>query len=116
MEEPSKSGLNQFVSSALAKSEEELQLMFDCHLLPQHTYLRNKDGTSNVTDIVRFEALDKDLARIGHKYNIAFLQSPIPHTNKSSTTVTSQDLNTANIMRVTQYYKKDFEQLGYQMR
>ncbi len=116
MEEPSKSGLNQFVATALAKPEEEMRLLFDCHLVPQYAYLRNKDGTSNVTDIVRCETLDKDLTRIGRKYNLAFLQSPIPHKNKSPITVTSQDLNAASIMLVNQYYKKDFEQLGYQLR
>ena len=113
LETPSEAGFNAFVAETLNKSTESLKLEFDCHLLPQCNYLWNRDGSANTTDIARFEHLDRDLARIGTKYDLEFLQRPIPAKNQSPKAVSSRDLNRLSIQLINRCYLCDFQKLGY---
>jgi len=116
LELPSAAGLNRFIQTALHKSEEELKVEFDCHLLSQSAYVWDGDKRCNVTDIAKVETLNTDLAFIGCKYDIDFLKTPIPVMNRSARTVTSQCLDEESVRLVNKWYKEDFQNFNYLFR
>jgi len=113
--------LNNFVSKALSGSQYD----FDCNLLPQYKYIWDEDGNQVCNEMLQFEDLPTALPALLKKYNISLPANlPLPSLLQSSEHATAgtslcpgltvADLNAESKLAIAQYYRNDFEMLGYQ--
>jgi hypothetical protein len=117
----SPASLNYFVSEALGGSPHD----FDCNLIPQNEYIWDWDGKRVCKEMFDFKELPTALPALLQKYNITLpkdLQLPsllqattnIKGSNESLCPgLTVADFNAESKLAIANYYKDDFEMLGY---
>jgi hypothetical protein len=114
--------LNNFVSKALSGSQYD----FDCNLMPQYKYIWDWDGKQVCTEMLQFEELPTALPALLQKYNITLpADVPLPsllqgseHTTAGGTLcpgLSLADLDVKSKLMIAQYYRDDFEMLGYEV-
>jgi len=81
------------------------------HLLPQHHYVRTRDGEMGMDFIGHFETLDRDFTEVADRLGIA---AALPHLNAAPSRRSYRqyfDSETADI--VGEVYRRDIELFGY---
>jgi hypothetical protein len=117
--------LNHFVSEALGGSQYD----FDCNLIPQHKYIWDWDGKQVCKDMLDFDTIPTALPALLRKHNISLpkdLQLPsLLQSSEQATTnikeaegsacpgLTVADLTAESKLAIANYYKDDFDMLGY---
>jgi hypothetical protein len=109
----SAASLNYFVREALDGSEHD----FDCKLMPQYKYIWDWDGKQVCDEILEFEELPTALPTLLQKYNITS-PSDVPTVSLGDEGsicpgLTLADLDVKSTLLISQYYRYDFEKLGY---
>ena len=94
--------LNEFINNLVSPSLNRLWL------LPQHYYVEN--ATYKVDDIIRFESYEDDWKRIIQQ-TLGIKKEPI-HVNQTKTKLIT-NLKGQQKEKVYEFYKKDFDLLGY---
>tara|TARA_Y100000992_G_C21272879_1_gene497932 strand:+ start:425 stop:1108 length:684 start_codon:yes stop_codon:yes gene_type:complete len=102
--------INQFISKL---NTNEKIYDGDCHLLPQSEYLTDYYG-NKVENIIHQENLDKELEKFINKYKLNVKLSKQKNNIKQKN-YTQNDLNTESKNIIKNYYKEDFELLGYKV-
>jgi hypothetical protein len=108
----SPASLNYFVQEALGGSEFD----FDCNLMPQSRYIWDWDGKQVCKEILEFEELPTALPALLQKYNITS-SGDVPSLSLGTDNIcpglTLADLDVKSTLLITQFYRDDFEKLGY---
>lgn len=114
--EVSANQLNKFVKKMLTNKKYYYSL--DCHTIPQykHIYTKINDKILKITDnVLRFENLYKDLIKFKKVHAPLINDNDIVNVNihKTNSSFDKKMLNIESIQLINNYYKKDFELLGY---
>lgn len=107
--------LNRWLSEKL---REQIDIHYpSAHMLPQHYYVYDQNGTKVVNHVLRFESLKHDFAKLMEKYDLPL--------NLSSTAVNkgqhrNKRMSVANLSRSTVHLinelaAKDFQKFGYEL-
>uniref|UniRef100_A0A7S1TV43 Sulfotransferase domain-containing protein n=1 Tax=Phaeomonas parva TaxID=124430 RepID=A0A7S1TV43_9STRA len=87
----------------------------DCHLLPQHMYLTDVNGSA-IENVIRFEHLAEDMAAFARKYSLpegAFLLSQAPRTQEHEKHIDPADIRPATVALVRFLYRADYDAFDY---
>ena len=87
------------------------------HLLPQHFYVYNGNGTQVITHVLKFERLQQDFVKLMKHYNLS-VSLPLEHINvgyNSGRRLTRADLSAEAIQAINEFCHDDFRLFGYEM-
>eukprot|EP00549_Striatella_unipunctata_P021819 CAMPEP_0118707540 /NCGR_PEP_ID=MMETSP0800-20121206/21274_1 /TAXON_ID=210618 ORGANISM="Striatella unipunctata, Strain CCMP2910" /NCGR_SAMPLE_ID=MMETSP0800 /ASSEMBLY_ACC=CAM_ASM_000638 /LENGTH=165 /DNA_ID=CAMNT_0006610405 /DNA_START=41 /DNA_END=535 /DNA_ORIENTATION=- len=100
--------LNTFVQTKLQD-----ETTFYMHMLPSHFYAFDRNGSKQITHVLRYENLDVEFPKLMELYGL-----DIDLTEKKNVipkVVTKECLNANSIKLINSWFRGDFEFLGYEM-
>lgn len=85
----------------------------DCHILPQTEYTHNKDDTQRIEHIIKYDNITNELKNLFNEYELKIDINELPFNNKSKKTFTINDISNEIKLKIYNYYKRDFNLLGF---
>ena len=87
------------------------------HIIPQHHYVYDDDGSRIVRHVLRYETLQLDFHNLMDSYNLTIQLPDKSHgvniARTSTVKLTAANLTASTIALINEYYLEDFQKFGY---
>lgn len=104
-----------FVKDIFARYKKEGENIINCHITPQSKFVYDDNNESRIQNVIKMENnMSLELDKLFKKYNLGIDIKDLPYDNKTVKLFNKEDLDDEIRDIIYEFYKRDFELLGYE--
>lgn len=103
-----------FVKDIFARYKKEGENIINCHITPQSKFVYDENDVQRIQNVIKMKNINDGLNNLFKKYNLGIDIKDLPNNNKTSKLFNKEDLDDEIREVIYNFYKRDFELLGYE--